>query len=119
MKPELNQFFKEERKRVYEPGPYFVQRVMARWAELDRERRFRENSVWEIVLNARRPVLALALTLLLALVALELLVPIEPRRGIVEAYLVPESVANRFFFLESVQATPEVVEHMVMVEDEE
>ena len=32
MNSELNNFFKEEQKRVFDPGPYFTQRVMARLA---------------------------------------------------------------------------------------
>ena len=77
----LDNFFKEERKRVFEPNPFFTQRVMARL----REATGSEAGVWEIVPGAVRPVFALALMLLFAVLAIQILVPVEPTRGAIEA----------------------------------
>ena len=85
MNSELNNFFKEEQKRVYEPGPYFTQRVMARLASA-RERL--APSVWEALPNAMRPIMGMALVLLFAVLAIQILVPpVEPTRGAFEAYV--------------------------------
>ena len=53
----LNNFFKEERKRVFEPGPYFTQRVMARVSQA-------VPSIWDVIPRATRPIMALSLVLL-------------------------------------------------------
>lgn len=77
----LNNFFREERKRVFEPGPYFTQRVMARLPE-------RLPGFWDFVPRATRPVMALALILLFGVLAVQMLIPTElPRHGAIEAYL--------------------------------
>jgi len=75
-----NSFFKEEQKRVFEPGPYFTQRVMARLSE-------RVPDVWEMVPRATRPVVALALVLLFAVLGVKILMPVEPERGAIEVYM--------------------------------
>jgi hypothetical protein len=43
--------------------------------------------VWESVPGASRPVFALALTILFAVLAIQILVPIEPTRGAIETYM--------------------------------
>lgn len=81
MNSTLNDFFKEERKRVFEPGPYFTQRVMARLSE-------GLPGVWVFVPRAARPVMALALALLFGVLAVQILIPAElPQHGAIEAYL--------------------------------
>ena len=70
MNSTLKNFFKEERKRVFEPGPYFVQRVMARLSET-------VPSVWDIIPRAIRPVMAVSLILLFSVLAVQILVPVE------------------------------------------
>jgi hypothetical protein len=84
---DLNQFFKEERKRVVEPGPFFVRKVMARLEREAREGRLAARGVWEYVPNASRRVFALALTILFVVLAIQIMVPIEPRRGTIETYM--------------------------------
>jgi len=84
MNSELNNFFKEEQKRVYEPGPYFTQRVMARLASA---REKLAPSVWEALPNAMRPIMGVALILLFAVLAIQILVPVDPPRGPIEAYV--------------------------------
>jgi hypothetical protein len=80
MNATLKNFFNEERKRVFEPGPYFAQRVMARLSE-------RLPGFWDLIPRATRPVTALALVLLFAVLAVQILVPVEPTRGPIEAYM--------------------------------
>ena len=71
MNSTLNNFFKEERKRVFEPGPYFTQRVMARLSET-------VPSIWEVIPRAIRPVMALSMILLFGVLAVQILIPVEP-----------------------------------------
>ena len=83
MNSDLNNFFKEEQKRVFEPGPYFTQRVMARLVS----GKALVPSIWDVLPGATRPVLAVALTLLFAVLAIQMLAPVQPQHGAVEAYL--------------------------------
>lgn len=83
MNSQLNDFFNQERKRVFEPGPYFTQRVMARLSE-------RVPSMWEFVPRAARPVMAVSLMVLFAALAVQLLIPVEPSRGPIEAYVIQD-----------------------------
>jgi hypothetical protein len=92
MNSDLNNFFKEEQKRVFEPGPYFTQRVMARLAST-RERL--APSVWEVLPNAMRPIMGMALLLLFAVLAIQILIPVEPTRGAFEAYYVRQDLTPR------------------------
>src|SRR4249919_1211749 len=88
MNPKLDEFFKSERARVFEPGPYFTQRVMARLAgQLSAQR---ENGIWDGVLSGARPVFALAMVLLLAFMAIQLFLPDVPERGPIESVLSPD-----------------------------
>jgi len=66
----LNNFFKEERKRVFEPGPYFAQRVMARVSQA-------VPSVWDVIPRAVRPVMALSLILLFGVLSIQIVYPVE------------------------------------------
>jgi CBS-domain-containing membrane protein len=91
----LNDFFNEERKRVFEPGPYFTQRVLARLSE-------RVPGVWEVIPRATRPVLGLALALLFAVLAVQILMPVEPARGPIEAYATQDlSPMDRLLFIDA------------------
>ena len=80
MKSILNDFFKEEQKRVFEPGPYFAQRVLARLSE-------KVPGVWEVIPRATRPILALSLALLFGVLAVQILMPVEPPQGPIEAFV--------------------------------
>jgi len=79
----LKQFFDDERKRVFEPGPYFTERVMARLAEAGRQ----EAGIWELVPRSTRSVFAVALMLMLCFVFVEVFVPQMPQIGLIESYL--------------------------------
>ena len=93
MNSQLNDFFKHEQKRVFEPGPYFTQRVMARLSE-------RVPSMWEVVPRAARPVMAVALMVLFAVLAVQILIPVEPSRGAIEAYVGQDlSASERMLFI--------------------
>jgi hypothetical protein len=83
MNSELNNFFKEEQKRVFEPGPYFAQRVMANLAS---GKAALTQSVWDFLPNAVRPVLGVALAVLFAVLAVQIMAPVEPTRSAVDAY---------------------------------
>src|SRR6185295_11174950 len=89
MNPKLDEFFKSERSRVFEPGPYFAQRVMARLSEQIAAQR--ENGIWDGVVAGARPVFALAMVLLLGIIAIQLFLPENmPERGPIDAVLAPE-----------------------------
>lgn len=85
MNSDLNNFFNEERKRVFEPGPFFAQRVLAQLRSVRIPTRV--PAIWDTVPAATKPVFAIALMLLFAVLAVQLLIPIEPTRGAVEAYV--------------------------------
>jgi hypothetical protein len=70
MNSTLNNFFKEERKRVFEPGPYFAKRVLARLSE-------KVPTVWDVIPRAVRPIMALSLVLLFGVLAVQIVVPVE------------------------------------------
>src|SRR6516225_4023793 len=82
----LGDFFDVERKRVFEPDAYFTQRVMARL----NERVVQEYGIWDIIPTSTRPVLALALMLIVCFVAVDVFIPQLPQRGIVESFLEAE-----------------------------
>jgi hypothetical protein len=81
----LHEFFKHERQTVFEPDAYFVQRVMARL-----NRKAEDIGIWEMVPSSSRPVLVLALVLLLCFIALDEFVPVMPERGLISAVLESE-----------------------------
>ncbi len=84
MNSELNNFFKEEQKRIFEPGPYFTQRVMAQVASGKAKW---TPGMWDMLPSAGRSVLAVALALLFVVLAIQILMPVEPTRGAIEAYV--------------------------------
>jgi hypothetical protein len=94
MNSTLKDFFKAERNRVFEPGPYFTQRVMARLSA-------RAPGVWDMIPLATRPVLGLALMLLFAVLAIQILMPVEPARGPIEAYVIQDlSPRERMLYID-------------------
>jgi hypothetical protein len=112
----LKDFFESERKRVLTPDAFFTQRVMAR---LD-ERRPADFGIWEIVPSSSRPVLAFALMLILCFVMVEVFLPQEPERGMVEAYLETEqSPADSFLYSDpDLPSHQEVLQQVIALEDE-
>ena len=109
--------FDAERKRVFEPDAFFTQRVMAR---LD-EGAAHDFGIWDIVPNSTRPVLALALMLILCFVAVELFVPQMPQRGMVESFLESEqNPAESFLYNEAdVLTRQDVLEQLIALEDQQ
>jgi hypothetical protein len=82
----LKNFFKHERDRVVVPGPFFSKQVIARLIAINAARES-EYGFWELVAGVSRPVFALSLILFLGFVAVDVLIPEMPQRGMVEAYL--------------------------------
>jgi hypothetical protein len=116
----LKDFFELERKRVFKPDAFFAQRVMARFDEYSREGRLAETGFWDMVPSSTRPVLAIALMLILCFVAVEVLVPEVPQRGIVESFLAPEqSPAESFLYNDTdVPSRPVVMEQLIALEEQ-
>jgi len=114
---QLKDFFKAERKRVFVPDAFFVTRVMARL----NEGAVRESGIWDFVPSSARPVLAVALLLILCFAGFEMFVPQLPQRGMVEAFLDTEqNTAESFLYSEAdVPARQELLEQLISWEDEQ
>ena len=111
----LNEFFKEEKKRVFEPDPYFAKRVMARLQAQPAA----ETSLWDSILAASRPVMAVALTLVLLLLGVHMFLPVEPRRGMIEAYFASEvSPGESLLYTDSEAPSHEQLEQLMILENE-
>jgi hypothetical protein len=107
----LKDLFDEERKRVFTPGPFFTERVLARL----RTGGLQEIGIWEVVPNSTRPVFAVALMLILGFLAVEFWIPQMPRRGQIEAYLEPEqNPAESFLYTESEAPSRELLEQQLI-----
>jgi hypothetical protein len=116
MNPKLDEFFKSERARVFEPGPYFTQRVMARLA--GQISAHRENGIWDGVLSGARPVFAIAMVLLLAFMAIQLFLPNLPERGPIETQLSPDQTdGEHFIFTGADPSSPELEKMIIITED--
>lgn len=112
MNSKMDEFFKSERTRVFEPGPYFTQRVMARLKEA------RETGIWDGVLAGARPVFALALVLLLAFAAIQLFVPVIPIRGPIDASLSPDQTeVEHSLYTGAEPSSPELEKMIIITED--
>jgi hypothetical protein len=119
MNSDLNNFFKEEQKRVFEPGPYFAQRVMARLATGASGRL--APSVWDVLPNAMRPIMGMALLLLFAVLAVQILIPVDPPRGAIEAYVVQQDLSPReqmLLFAGADGASAAQIEELMVLEPE-
>ena len=113
----LNDFFDAERKRVYRPDAYFTQRVMARL----NERTSQESGVWDFIPISTRPVLALALMLIVCFVAVQTLMPQMPQRGIVESFLESEqNPAESFLYSGTdVPSRQDVMQQLIAPEEQQ
>jgi hypothetical protein len=96
MKPTLSDFYKEERKRVYEPRPDFASRVLGRIASPATA----EFGIWDIIAASAKPVVAFALSILLAVLIIEVFIPQLPQRGIVDAFLDAEQLPSESLLYE-------------------
>ena len=112
----LREFFEAERKRVIEPDAFFTQRVMAQL----NESQLRDSGFWDIVPGSTRPVLALALVLILCFVAAEMFVPQLPQRGMVESFLAPDqNPAESFLYNDTdVPSRQDVLQQLIAPEEQ-
>lgn len=111
----LKDFFDSERKRVFEPGPYFTSRVMARL-----NGRLVESTLWEMIPNSVRPVLVLALVLIIVFMAGEVFVPRVPSNGMIEASLESEQQPGEGILYgedDEVPTGQELLEQLIVLED--
>ena len=116
MNSRMDEFFKQEKSRVFEPDTYFPQRVMARVAARLQEQR--ENGIWEGMKAGSRPVFALALVLLLAFLAVQLFVPVLPPRGPIEAFLSTDQSPDEQLIYTGVDpSSPELEQMIIITED--
>src|SRR5262245_36451885 len=118
----LREFFNAERKKVLTPDAFFTQRVMARLdAGIENIPRFRDIGFWDIVPNSTRPVLAIALMLILCFVAVEMFVPQLPQYGMVESFLAPEQTpAESFLYNDTdVPSRQDVLQQLIELEDQQ
>jgi hypothetical protein len=113
----LKDFFDTERNRVFEPGPYFTQRVMARV----NESKYQEAGIWDVISNSARPVLAVALMLLLCFIAVQTFIPQLPQRGMVESFLESEQNPAESFLYNGtdVPSRQDVLEQLIAPEDQQ
>jgi len=113
----LQDFFNEERNRVFEPGPYFTQRVMARL----NDRVSQESGIWDAISISTRPVLGIALVLILCFVAVQALIPQMPQRGMVESFIEPEQNPAESFLYNGndVPSRQDVLEQLIAPEDQQ
>ena len=111
----LKDFFDSEQKRVFTPGPYFTSRVMARL----NSRRV-ESNLWEMLPNSVRPVLILALVLIIGFIAGEMFVPRVPNSGMVEASFESEQQPGEGILYGEDDEVPngqELLEQLIVLED--
>jgi hypothetical protein len=113
----LKDFFDAERQRVFEPDTYFTQRVMAHLAERTRQ----EAGIWEVLPTSTRPVLAIALMLILCFVAVETFIPQLPQRGMIESFLESEQTpAESFLYNETdIPSRQDVMQQLIAPEDQQ
>ena len=113
---QLRDLFDAERKRVFEPDAFFAKRVMARL----NESAARDYGIWDIVPGSTRPVLAVALMLIVCFGAVEMFVPQMPQYGIVESFLEPEqSPAESFLYNDTdVPSRQDVLDQLIAPEDQ-
>jgi hypothetical protein len=113
---ELRQFFESEKSRIFAPDAFFSKRVMARLQAISSK-----SGIWEILPRSTRPVLMLALMLILCFVAVELFVPQIPQREVEESVLESEqSPAESLIYNElDVPARQVVLQQLITTEDEQ
>jgi hypothetical protein len=113
---QLKDFFDSERKRVFEPDAFFAKRVIARLNAGEAQ----DYGIWDIVPSSTRPVLAVALALILCFAAVEMFVPQMPQRGMVESFLEAEqSPAESFLYTDTdAPSRQDVLDQLISPEDQ-
>jgi len=114
---ELRRFFDAEKSRIFRPDVLFARRVVA---GLESRSSWR-SGIWEMLPLSIRPVLALALIVIVCFVAIEMFVPQEPSRGVVESVLESEqSPAESFIYNDSdVPARQVVLQQLIGTEEQQ
>jgi hypothetical protein len=111
----LRNFFESEKSRVYAPDAFFTKRVMARFHGVPSWK----SGIWEMMPSSTRPVLALALALILCFIAIELFIPQMPQRGVVESVLESEqSPVESLLYNDTDVPARQVVLQLIAGEDE-
>ncbi len=112
----LKRFFEVEKSRVFAPDASFTKRVMARLNGAPSWR----SGIWEMMPRSTRPVLALALALILCFIAIELFIPQMPQRGVVESLLQSEQspVESLLYNDTDVPARQVVLQQLIAGEEE-
>lgn len=115
----MKEFFEAERQRVIQPDPFFARRVMARYESRSADKRsFQDLGFWDVVPTSSRPVLVVALMLILCFVVVELAVPQLPERGMVESFLAPEqNPAESFLYTGADFASQDVLQQLIAPEE--
>jgi len=85
------------------------------------ERTSQESGVWDFIPISTRPVLALALMLIVCFVAVQTLVPQLPQRGIVESFLESEQNPAESFLYNGtdVPSRQDVMQQLIAPEDQQ
>jgi hypothetical protein len=112
----LRDFFESEKSKVCVPDAFFTKRVMARLHSAHSWK----SAVWDIMPSSTRPVLTLALVLILCFVAIELFIPQMPERGVVESVFESEEspVESLLYNETDVPARQVVLQQLIAEEDE-
>jgi hypothetical protein len=110
---QLRDFFEAERKRIIAPGPFFTARVMARLKQVAAE-----NGIWDMMPRSTRPVLAVALALILCFVVIEFFIPQLPQRGVVESFLESEESPAESFLYNDTDVPARQVVLQQLIEDQ-
>ena len=114
---QLKEFFDAERKRVFEPDAFFAKRVIARLSEGVAQ----DYGIWDVVPRYTRPVLAVALALILCFAAVEMFVPQVPQRGMVESFFDAEQSPAESFLYNNTDAPSrqDVLDQLIAPEDQQ
>lgn len=112
----LRRFFESEKGKVFVPDAFFSKRVMARLHSAQSLK----TGIWEIMPSSTRPVLALALALILCFIAIEVFVPQTPQRGVLESVFESEQspVESLLYNDKDVPARQVVLQQLIAGEDE-
>jgi hypothetical protein len=117
---QLKDFFDSERQKFFEPDAFFTQRVMSRLCEWSKDGIIQEFGIWEALPSSTRPVLAVALVLILCFIGIAFFVPQLPQSGMVESFLAPEqNPAESFLYNDTeVPSRPVVLEQLIALEEQ-
>ena len=114
----MKKFFESERNRFFEPDAFFTQRVMAQLDAAKKTAHGQDFGFWDILPSSTRPVLALAVVLILCFVVVEIFIPQYPQRGMVESFLAPEqSPVESFLYTDIDVPSQDLLQQLIEPED--